>query len=177
MEIRSRKTQGGRAAAALAAGVAVASCIRAGVDPTPVEKRRSGSAAAAAPPSGDYACSLQAGAHRYPAFRCHIDRAEDGSLILEKAGGSQRFRGRVSPAAGGFAFDGTFFCPYGDCTESVTAEFASVGAARAARYRGIMRGRSGLLGVSLEYLPGGFTYGGATATAVGAGVTAPALSR
>jgi hypothetical protein len=175
MEIRSRRTQGGRAAAAIAAGVAVASCIRAGA-PAPVESSRTGSAASVVPLAGDYACSLQAGAHRYPAFRCHIYRAEDGSLVLEKVGGSQRFRGRLTPAAGGFAFDGTFFCPSGDCTESVTAEFAAVGAGRAA-YRGVMRGRSGPLGVSLDHLPGGFTYGGATATAAGAGVTGPALSR
>ena len=140
-----------RAAAALAAGVAVASCL--GSEPAPPIERPA--ARAVRIRNGDYACSIESGGHQYPAFRCAMYRAEDGSQVLEKVGGSQRFRGRVMTEEVGFSFDGTFFCPDGDCTESVTGRFTPVGSAR---YRGTMQGRSGPLSVSLRYLPGGFTY-------------------
>jgi hypothetical protein len=158
-------TSAPRALAALCAGAVAASCLASADSPPPPL----GTAAApgtggrpvatsASIRNGDYACSIASGGHRYPAFRCSIYRAEDGSQVLEKVGGSQRFRGRVVPQPSGFSFDGTFFCPDGDCTENVTARFTAAGAAA---YRGVMQGRSGRLQVSLSYRPGGFTYGGA----------------
>jgi hypothetical protein len=153
-----------RALAALVAGAVAASCLASTDTPPPplgaAAPPGTGGRPVAAPTrirNGDYACSIASAAHRYPAFRCSIYRAEDGSQVLEKLGGSQRFRGRVVPRAGGFAFEGTFFCPEGDCTENVTARFTAVGGAA---YRGVMQGRSGPLQVSLHYRPGGFTYGG-----------------
>ncbi len=148
-----------RAVAPLLAGAVVASCLGASDEPPP--PLGATVAPGAAPTvdrihNGDYACSIESGGHRYPTFRCAVYRAEDGSQILEKVGGSQRFRGRVVPHERGFAFEGTFFCPDGDCTESVTARFTPVGSAR---YRGVMQGRSGPLSVSLHHMPGGFTYG------------------
>lgn len=175
-----RVSSGGRAAAAVAAGVAVASCIAQTETSTPTARpkvmpvatpgaqaaRRStaaeGRAAVPVLVNGEYSCVIQSGAYRSPSSRCAVYVAEDGSQVLEKLGGSQRFRGRVIPEARGFSFDGMFFCPYGDCTESVSGRFASVGASR---YRGIMQGRSGPLAVSLEYLPGGFKYGASPASA------------
>ena len=159
-------SSGPRAVVALLAGAVVASCLAQGdqtspplgatVRPGPADARPSTAHASRRMRNGDYACSIESGGHRYPSFRCAVFRAEDGSQVLEKVGGSQRFRGRVISHERGFAFDGTFFCPSGDCTESVTARFTPVSPAR---YRGIMQGRSGPLNVSLQYLPGGFTYG------------------
>jgi hypothetical protein len=153
-----------RAIAALVAGAVVASCLGASDEPPPplgATAAPGSPAAATARPqrgirNGDYACSIESGGHRYQAYRCAVFHAEDGSQILEKVGGSQRFRGRVFPNGSGFAFDGTFFCPDGDCTENVTARFTPLSGAQ---YRGVMQGRSGALSVSLRYMPGGFTYG------------------
>lgn len=156
-----------RAVVALIAGAVVASCLGGSDEPPPPLGATTAPGAPAMPSAaerrirnGDYACSIESGGHRYQAYRCAVFHAEDGSQILEKVGGSQRFRGRVFPYESGFAFDGTFFCPDGDCTENVTARFTPVSGAQ---YRGVMQGRSGALSVSLRYMPGGFTYGGARA--------------
>ena len=154
-----------RAIAALIAGAVVASCLGGSDEPPPPlgattvpgsAPAATGSTANRRIRNGDYACSIASGGHRYQAYRCAVYHAEDGSQVLEKVGGSQRFRGRVLPQDPGFAFDGTFFCPDGDCTENVTARFTPVSGAR---YSGVMQGRSGALSVSLQYMPGGFTYG------------------
>lgn len=151
-----------RAVLALIVGAIVASCLG-GSDEPPPPLGATTAPGAPAPAArdrrirnGDYACSIASGGHRYQSYRCAVYNAEDGSQILEKVGGSQRFRGRVFPQEQGFAFDGTFFCPDGDCTENVTARFTPVSGAQ---YRGVMQGRSGALSVSLLYMPGGFTYG------------------
>jgi hypothetical protein len=161
MEKQLRVTSGGRAAA-VAAGVVVASCIAPAENPPPAAPTPATAAPVERLANGEYACVIQSGAYRSPSSRCAVYVAEDGSQILEKLGGSQRFRGRVMPDGRGFSFDGMFFCPYGDCTESVSARFASVGASR---YRGIMQGRSGPLAVSLDYLPGGFRFRATPASA------------
>ncbi len=150
-------TSGGRAAIALAAGVVVASCIAQNESTETSARREPASKKARAIENGDYSCRIESGGYQYRPFRCAVYRAEDGSQVLEKLGGSQRFRGRVMMAERGFSFDGTFYCPAGDCTEGVTGQFRSVGAAG---YEGTMQGRSGPLGVTLQYLPGGYTYGG-----------------
>ena len=86
------------------------------------------SASAAAPTAarqnlvGDYTCELRAGTIGYPPYRCVISRHADG-LWLEKTGGSQRFRGTITPTPTGFAFAGTFYCPIGDCTKEVAGDF------------------------------------------------------
>jgi hypothetical protein len=166
--MQRRARSGGFAAAAVVAGGVVASCMsqsdsslaRFGTPSAGGDRSRSAAAAGARRglQNGDYSCSIESAGYQYPAFRCAVYGAEDGGQMLEKLGGSQRFRGRVTLGERGFSFDGTFYCPYGDCTESVTAQFQSIGGST---YRGAMQGRSGPLSVSLQYLPGGFTYGGA----------------
>jgi hypothetical protein len=44
-------------------------------------------------------------------------------LWLEKKTGSQRLKGNVEITGAGFRFKGTFFCPMGDCTQPVWADF------------------------------------------------------
>lgn len=110
---------------------------------------------------GDYACSLRHGEYEYRPFRCVVYNV-DGGQMLEKLEGSQRFRGRVLPARGGFRFDGTFYCPYGDCTEDISGDFTALDDGM---YRAELRGQSAnQMGtvVTLQYMPSGFTYGGMT---------------
>ena len=86
--------------------------------------RRSATAqgAAGAPEDGNYLCRIQEEGYEYPAFRCVV-RTNGGRTVLEKVDGTVRFRGVVAATAGGFAFTGEVFCPFGDCTEPVRAEF------------------------------------------------------
>lgn len=179
------------AAAALAGGFAIAGCITAvtAKDPAPMQPVaadasdppgrpqhaiRIASTSAAGLPLGDYACDIASGEYHYPSFRCVLARTEDGGLFLEKLGGSQRFRGRVFEAKSGFAFEGTFFCPWGDCTSTVEADFQPQGDGS---FRGVLvqpgqtppphKGASLL--VTLRHMPGGFTYGGASYGGAGYG--------
>jgi hypothetical protein len=161
-----------RAAIALAAGMTIAACIIHQDPPPPVYQQPGGEGADHGRPQhhagggqgwladGDYACSIESGGYSYPPFRCVVYSGEGGQL-LEKMGGSQRFRGRVLPDGEGFRFDGTFFCPWGDCTEDVSGTFQPAGHGW---YRGTIQGDSmhtSPLVVTLQYTPGGFTYGGA----------------
>jgi hypothetical protein len=108
--------------------------------------------------------------YEYAFFRCVIAQ-QDGKLILDKQGGSQRFRGVISPdGAGGFAFNGRFYCPFGDCEQPLIGSFARVhpaAAVAAPEYRGAfvnstvlvrLRWRSASDGAGL----GGDGYGGVT---------------
>lgn len=120
--------------------------------------------------TGAYYCSIQDGAFKYPRYPCAVRKIE-GRWMLAKLAGSQRFRGEVTPRGDGFAFDGEFYCPWGDCTQPLHGVFKPVG-------NGALRGtfRDATLVVMLEPAPdaafggagyggdgyGGFGYGGAT---------------
>ena len=105
-----------------------------------------------------YYCSIQDGEFKYPRFPCAI-RKVGGRWMLAKLGGSQRFRGEVTPHRGGFAFDGEFYCPWGDCTQPLHGEFQAMSDGR---LRGTFRDAS--IVVLLESAPdtafGGASYGG-----------------
>lgn len=109
--------------------------------------------------AGDYYCSIQNDEYRYPRFPCVVRRT-DGRITLEKLGGSQRFRGEVTPRGDGFAFAGELYCPWGDCTQPLHGVFEPVGEGR---YRA--RFEDGRRIVLLERAPdgafGGAGYGGA----------------
>jgi hypothetical protein len=79
-------------------------------------------AADAGPAPGHYACSFSEDGTPYPPYECLITRRA-GSLWLEKKTGSQRLKGNVEVTGTGFRFKGTFFCPLGDCTQPVSADF------------------------------------------------------
>ena len=158
-----------RAAAAAASGVIVAACIiqqEPQPQPMPGNAYQQGGAATAgdaggALANGDYACSISSGGYTYPPFRCVVYTAENGGQVLEKMGGSQRFRGRVLADGAGFRFDGTFYCPYGDCTEDVSGTFA--GSGQPGSYQGTLQGATSKnppLQVSIVYQAGGMGYGG-----------------
>jgi hypothetical protein len=122
-----------------------------------------------------YYCSIQDGGFRYPAYPCAV-RKIDGRWVLAKLAGSQRFRGEVRPRGEGFAFDGEFYCPWGDCTQPLHGEFRAIGG-------GALRGTfvDASMVVVLKPAPdaafggasyggdgyGGFGYGGATYGAPG----------
>ena len=83
--------------------------------------------AAAAPPVpgslvGAYRCTFQTGPYRYPPFACAI-RDDGGTLRFEKDQGSQRIRATISPTPDGFELTGTFYCPWGACTDSIHGTF------------------------------------------------------
>jgi hypothetical protein len=158
------------AAAALAAGFAIAGCLVAAPPPPPqqpgaaeppvyVATSRGGPVqdGGAAPASGvipgNYSCTIE----DYAPFRCVVFAGEDGALQLEKLEGSQRFRGRVFPADGGFDFEGTFFCPWGDCTQEVASQFREIAPGV---FRGEMR-TANVQVVTLRHVIGGWSYGGA----------------
>jgi hypothetical protein len=119
---------------------------------------------------GDYACSMASGGTQYPAFRCVVYTAEDGSRVLEKLGGSQRIVGRIQATSGGFRFDGDFHCPQGACDERTGGEFVADGEQS---FRGVLSSKYGESTVVLTYLPGGYTYGGASGNAGGEAEQAP----
>ena len=157
-----------RAIAAALAGMTIAACIiqqdppptmaTAGQQPAGDAYQAGGAGGWLA--EGDYACSIENDGYSYPPFRCVVYNGEGGQL-LEKLGGSQRFRGRVLPEGSGFRFDGTFYCPWGDCTEDISGTFEPI---EQGWYRGTLQGdrmRSTPIVVTLQHTPGGFTYGGA----------------
>lgn len=119
-------------------------------------------------PDGAYACTID----KYNPFPCRVSTEPNGNKRLEKLGGSQRFSGIIQPGARGFSFRGTFYCPYGDCTEAVTGDFVAYDEGL---YRGKFRVRSQQpLTVTIQYteyggyganmyggdLYGGYMYGG-----------------
>lgn len=112
-------------------------------------------------PDGAYACTID----KYNPFPCRVSTEPNGNKRLEKLGGSQRFSGIIQPGANGFSFRGTFYCPYGDCTEAVTGQFVAFDDGL---YRGKLSTRTPLT-VTIQYteyggyganLYGGALYGG-----------------
>ena len=105
-----------------------------------------------------YYCSIQDGEFHYPRFPCAM-RKVNGRWMLAKLAGSQRFRGYVTPHVAGFAFDGEFYCPWGDCSQPLHGAFEAIGGGR---LRGTFRDARMI--VVLEPAPdsafGGATYGG-----------------
>jgi hypothetical protein len=96
------------------------------IAPRPIGNQADPLAATGSPPIGEYLCSIQEGGYEYPPFRCIVG-FEGGRGVLEKVEGSVRFRGVIASTAAGFRFDGEVYCPWGDCTEPVSAEFRSSG--------------------------------------------------
>ena len=114
----------------LAAATATACPSGAPYTVTPVGNTTASGAAPLA--DGDYACRIRDGGYDYPPFRC-IVRAEGARTVLEKVEGSVRFRGVIAPTSStSFRFDGELYCPWGDCTEPVRAEFRRAGPGYAA---------------------------------------------
>jgi hypothetical protein len=106
------------------------------------------------PAKGDYSCSIEEGGYAYPPFRCVVAYT-GGRATLEKIEGSVRFRGVIAPSDAGFRFDGEVYCPWGDCTEPVSAEFAVNGTLYFARFNARRAGPA--MNVTLE--PAGSAYG------------------
>ncbi len=106
-------------------------------------------------PNGDYTCTIS----DYPPFQCRVWIDDGGVQWVEKLQGSQRFRGKVMPTENGFSFDGTYYCPYGSCTENVRGEFTAYDDGL---YKGNLRG-SHITPVAFQFQPGGLggsVYGG-----------------
>jgi|SRR6185503_3138528 len=105
-----------------------------------------------------YYCSIQDGGYKYPRFPCAV-REIDGRWMLAKLGGSQRFRGVITPTRDGFTFDGELYCPWGDCVQPLHGEFVAAGHGR---LTGTFRDTA--MSVLLEPAPdaafGGASYGG-----------------
>ncbi len=157
-----------RGAGAAAAGLIIAACIvQQEPQPSTLPANQGGPPGAEGAPAGglangEYSCSIEDSGYQYPPFRCVVYSGENGGQVLEKMGGSQRFRGRVLQDGDGFRFDGTFYCPQGDCTENVSGSFARAGDGA---YRGTLAfatGRQTPVTVSLQSTPGGMGYGGGT---------------
>jgi hypothetical protein len=109
---------------------------------------------------GDYACQIQDGGYDYPPFRCVV-RSDGGRTLLEKVEGSVRFRGVIAPiTADRFRFDGEVYCPWGDCTEPVHAEFSPQGAAYVAMFQPADRRRDPMRITVQRIIYGGTGYGG-----------------
>jgi hypothetical protein len=108
-------------------------------------------------PAGAYSCTID----RYDPFPCRVTLQADGRKRLEKLGGSQRFSGIITEQANGFAFRGTFYCPYGSCTEAVGGEFVAYDDGL---YRGTLSTSKAPTTVTIQYAEysayGGNRYGG-----------------
>jgi hypothetical protein len=96
--------------------------------------------------TGRYSCTITSDQFTYPNYSCRIS-LRDGRLWLEKLTGSQRFKGTLAPTPAGYHFDGTYFCPYGDCTAPSQGDFARTGPREWAG--GISSGVAGLTMVTL----------------------------
>lgn len=154
--------------AAFAAGLVIAACV---VQPNPNQGQGTlpnnqgyegdGQGGEGEPAGGlvegDYACSFNSGGYQYPNFPCRVYRDNGGRKVLEKIGGSQRIRGYVDEADGGFSFDGEFYCPYGSCNQQIRAEFQSFDDGA---HSGTIETESGPIIVALQFLPEGFAGGG-----------------
>jgi hypothetical protein len=162
-------------------GAAVLAC-RTGRDATPVPlgSQQGHQALVIEPLAGNYWCSIDDG-YQYPPFACKIRQVDKSTqLELVKLGGSQRFRGQVHAVGDGFTFDGTFYCPYGDCTQDLHGLFR---AEASGAYRGefrdatfsvqLVRASSALGGASY----GGASYGGASYGGANYGNYAPSGRR
>ncbi len=119
-----------RLAAAIALSLAALPAAQADMAPMPpasLPNRAQGGTVA----PGPYKCEFTDGTVRYPVFRCVIKAVATANgktrLTLEKSGGSQRLRGSVTPTDGGFEFSGEFYCPHGDCTQQIKADFTRTG--------------------------------------------------
>lgn len=108
---------------------------------------------------GDYVCTINEGGYDYPPFKCVVANA-GGHMTLEKVEGSVRFRGVVAPTDGGFHFDGEVYCPWGDCTEPVHAQFEVNGTAYIAQFASKQSGPMTVTLQSTQYGYGGNGYGG-----------------
>ena len=62
----------------------------------------------------------------YDAQPCKLSRS-GGGWRLDKLLGSQRFSGRVVDQGKTLAFEGEFFCPWGECTQAMKVEFEADG--------------------------------------------------
>lgn len=71
---------------------------------------------------GKYACTFTQDGYTYDPFTCVIKKV-DQDLILEKVSGSQRIKGSIQLTKSGFDFEGSYFCPYGDCTSPARGQF------------------------------------------------------
>lgn len=71
---------------------------------------------------GNYACTFTQDDYTYDPFTCVIKQLGD-ELQLEKISGSQRIKGKILLTEEGFDFEGTYFCPWGDCTSPATGKF------------------------------------------------------
>lgn len=76
---------------------------------------------------GKYSCTFTQEGYTYDPFTCVIKKV-DQDLVLEKISGSQRIKGKIQLTAEGFEFEGTYFCPYGDCTSSTKGKFTQLSA-------------------------------------------------
>ncbi len=83
--------------------------------------------------AGDYWCTIDT----YSAMACRISRKPNGTLYLEKLAGSQRFKGPLTLSGDNLVFHGTYFCPFGACTEPVSGTFVKRGAGH---YAGTLHG-------------------------------------
>jgi hypothetical protein len=105
-------------------------------------------------PNGAYSCSIDS----YDPYPCRVTTDPDGRKRLEKLAGSQRFSGVATPTQGGFEFQGTLYCPWGDCTEAVSGTFVAYD-------DGLFRGQVGgqrPMTVTVQYTEyGGYGYDGA----------------
>ncbi len=131
-----------------------------GTDAYAGEAEAAGSPAiAAGVANGEYLCSFTSGDYVYPEFPCIVYARRDGRQVLEKVGGSQRIHGVIATTDDGFDFEGTFYCPWGSCTQQVGARFLAEGPSI---YRGTLSTQSGPVIVSLRFVPGGLPrgYGG-----------------
>ena len=117
-----------------------------------------GQVASAGLANGEYYCSFTVGSYSYPNFPCIVYTRRDGRQVLEKVAGSQRIHGIVDSTERGFNFQGTFFCPWGSCTEEVTARFVQ---STQSVYQGTLITNAGQRSVMvrLQYLPGGLPRG------------------
>ena len=71
---------------------------------------------------GKYSCTFTQDDYTYSPFPCVISQTEEG-IQLEKLAGSQRIKGLVDITENGFDFNGSYFCPFGDCTAEATGHF------------------------------------------------------
>jgi hypothetical protein len=137
--------------------VALAACgsKRSPETTSPIENR---AVATTSELAGAYWCRIADSGFTYERFPCAIRKVDD-CLVLAKLGGSQRFEGAVTPTRDGFTFSGRFYCPWGDCTQSLHGAFL-------AQAGGALRGTfsDAKLTVELTHAPdsafGGASYGG-----------------
>jgi len=74
---------------------------------------------------GTWHCQLD----DYPPMRCEVTRTGE-RLWLEKTQGSQRIKGFLTLDKDQLRFEGTFFCPLGDCTGKVHGYLQSTSSSR-----------------------------------------------